>query len=107
MIVVNVSYTVTPEFVQKNQYNIRSFMVDFRKMDKNDFRYQVYLKEDGRTFVHFSHFKNEEIQKEVLAVPSFKLFQKERDDSGLDGSHKLEIFKMVDTSATLLEGNPL
>ena len=107
MIVVNVSYTVKQEFVRKNQDNIRSFMIDFKKMDKNDFRYQVYLKEDGRTFVHFSHFKNEEIKKEVLAVPSFKLFQKERDDSGLDGSHKLEVFKMVDTSATVLQVNPL
>ena len=103
MIVVNVSYTVKPGFVQKNQENIRSFMADFKKMNKNDFRYQVYLKEDGRTFVHFSHFKDEDIQKKILAVPSFKSFQQERDESGLDGSHKLEVFKVVDTSASILE----
>lgn len=103
MIVVNVSYTVKPEFVQKNQENINAFMADFKKMNKNDFRYQVYLKEDGRTFVHFSHFKDEEIQKKILSVPSFKSFQQERDESGLDGSHKLEVFKVVDTSAAILE----
>ncbi len=103
MIVVNVSYTVKPEFVQKNQENIRSFMTDFKKMNKKDFRYQVYLKEDGRTFVHFSHFEDEEIQQKILAVPSFKSFQQERDESGLDSSHKLEVFKVVDTSAKILE----
>lgn len=102
MIVVKVTYTVKPEFVQKNQQNIDRFMADLKKLDKNDFRYNVYLKEDGTTFVHISHFKDEAIQQKVLETPSFKSFQQERDDSGLNGSHKLEVFKVINTSADIL-----
>jgi hypothetical protein len=101
MIVVKVTYTVKPEFVPKNQENISLFMADFRKMDRHNFRYNVYLKADGRTFVHLSHFKDEIIQNEILNVPSFKSFQKERDESGLNNSHQLETFKVVDASADI------
>jgi hypothetical protein len=46
------------------------------------------VKEDGVTFVHYSNYINEEVQHEVLNVPSFKEFQRLRDESGLNGSHK-------------------
>ena len=102
MIIVKVSYTVKPEFVQKNQENINLFMIDFQKMDSNDFRYHVYLADDGKTFVHLSHFINEDIQKQVLAVPSFLEFQKQRDASGLNNTHKLELLSLVAASSSIL-----
>lgn len=98
MIVVKVTYTVKPEFVQKNQENINLFMVDIRKMNSINYRYTAYLCEDGKTFVHLSHYQNEKIQKQLLDVPSFKSFQKQRDDSGLDGSHNVEVMNLVATS---------
>ena len=98
MITVSVSYTVKPEFVETNKANIDLFLEDFKKMNSDDFRYTVYLKEDGVTFVHFSSYNNEEIQNKILNVPSFKLFQKKRDESGLDGSHKVSVLNYVGSS---------
>lgn len=98
MIIAKVTYTVKPEFVEKNHENINLFMADFKKMNSNDFRYTAYLCADGKTFVHLSHYQNEEIQKQLLDVPSFKSFQKQRDDSGLEISPKIEMMQLVETS---------
>ena len=102
MITVKVTYTVKPEFVNKNQENIDLFMADFKKMNTDDFRYASYLCGDGKTFVHISHYKNEEIQKQLLQVPSFLSFQKQRDDSGLEGLPEIEAMKLVASSQELL-----
>jgi hypothetical protein len=98
MITVKVSYTVKPEFVSKNKENISVFLNDFKKMDPSDFKYSVYLKDDNITFVHLSTYKNEIIQNEVLQVASFKEFQKQRDESGLNNSHKVEVLHLFDSS---------
>lgn len=99
---VKVTYTVKPEFVLKNQENINSFMKDFRKINKADFRYIVYLCDDGKTFMHLSSYANDEIQKEVLEIESFKSFQRQRDESGLGGSHRVEELKLVAGSQDIL-----
>ncbi|SDQ74118.1 hypothetical protein SAMN05421664_2408 [Chryseobacterium soldanellicola] len=95
MINVIVSYTVKPEFVSENKANIQRFLNDFKNLDLETFEYKVYVKEDGVTFLHYSNYINEEVQHEVLNVPSFKEFQKLRDESGLNGSHKVEILQSI------------
>lgn len=104
MIIVKVAYTVKPDFVQKNQENINLFMVDFKKLNSNDFQYVSYLCEDGKTFVHLSHYKNEEIQKHLLQIPSFLAFQKHRDESGLEGLPQIEVMQLVASSQDLFTG---
>jgi hypothetical protein len=74
MISVKVTYTMKSEFVPKNLVNIKSFLNDFKKMNEIDFRYTVYLCNDGKTFLHLSAYTNEEIQKRVLEVPSLRSF---------------------------------
>jgi hypothetical protein len=98
MISVKVTYTVKPEFVPKNLENIKSFLNDFRKIKEREFRYTVYLCDDGKTFLHRSSYANEEVQKHVLTVESFKSFQKERDESGLEGSHRIEEMQLIGSS---------
>nr|WP_294937195.1 hypothetical protein [uncultured Flavobacterium sp.] len=98
MISVKVSYTVKPEFVDKNKENIHLFLEDFKKMNSSDFRYTVYLKEDGVTFVHLSSYSNKDVQDMVLNVPSFKAFQQQRDESGLNDSHKVEVLESIGSS---------
>ena len=95
MINVVVTYTVKPEFVSENKANIRKFLNDFQQLNQSTFEYKVYLKEDGITFLHYSNYINEEVQHEVLNVPSFKEFQRLRDESGLNGSHKVEILQSI------------
>lgn len=99
MIAVKVTYSVKPEFVKKNKENIHLFMADFKEMQHIGFAYNVYLLEDGVTFLHLSHFKNEDVQKQVLNVASFKLFQRQRDESGLNHTHKVDIMQTVAVSA--------
>ena len=43
MIIVKVTYTVQPAFVNKNQDNRNAFLKDFKKRDSNEFRYVVYF----------------------------------------------------------------
>lgn len=95
MINVIVSYTVKPEFVSENKENIQNFLNDFRQLDQSAFQYKVFLKEDGVTFLHYSNYSNEEVQHEVLNTPSFKEFQRLRDESGLNGSHKVEFLESI------------
>jgi len=95
MINVIVSYTVKPEFVSQNKANIQKFLNDFKNLDQETFEYKVYVKEDGITFLHYSNYINEDVQHEVLNVPSFKEFQKLRDESGLNNSHKVEILQSI------------
>lgn len=95
MINVIVSYTVKPEFVSANKANIEKFLNDFKNLDQSTFEYKVFVKEDGVTFLHYSNYANEEVQHEVLNVPSFKEFQRLRDKSGLNGSHKVELLQSI------------
>lgn len=95
MINVIVSYTVKPEFVPANKANIQQFLDDFKNLDQSTFEYKVFLKEDGITFLHYSNYINEDVQHEVLNVSSFKEFQRLRDESGLNDSHKVEFLQSI------------
>ncbi|SKA37145.1 hypothetical protein SAMN04488128_104226 [Chitinophaga eiseniae] len=107
MITVQVTYTVKPGFAAKNQENIQRFLADFKKLDDTAFWYHVSLMDDGVTFSHFSAYRDEEIQQTVLNVPSFKAFQQERDESGLNGSHAVKMLQFVGaSSAKLIPGRP-
>lgn len=98
MIIVKVTYTVKPDFVIKNQENINEFIKDFKKIITNDFRYIAYLGEDKKTFTHISMYQNEAIQKQLLAVESFKLFQKNRNESGLEVGEKIQMMELAGAS---------
>ena len=95
MINVIVTYRVKPEFVSENKANIEEFLISFKSLDTAKFNYSVFLNSDGVTFTHISNYQDEEIQMEVLNVPSFLAFQKKRDESGLNDSHKVQILEHV------------
>ena len=98
MIIVRVAYTVKPDFVIKNQENINEFIKDFKKIGSNNFRYIAYVGEDKKTFTHISMYQNEAIQKQLLAVESFKVFQQQRNNSGLEVGEKIEMMELVGAS---------
>ncbi len=105
MISVIVTYTVKPEFVERNKQHIQQFLKDFKELDTSAFEYNVYTKEDGLTFIHQSLYRDENVQTEVLNVPSFKEFQRLRDESGLNGSHKVEVLNAVGSTSESLFAN--
>ncbi len=90
MITVQVTYKVNDTFVDQNQSNISAFLADFKNKKTSNFLYHVNLKEDGVTFVHLAMYETEEIQRELLATPSFLKFQEERDESGIIGDVVIE-----------------
>lgn len=98
MIIVKVTYTLQADFVQKNQENINEFLKDFKKINGNNFRYMAYLGEDKKTFTHISMYQNEAIQRQLLAIESFKSFQKQRNESGLEVAEKVEAMELVGAS---------
>jgi len=103
MISVIVSYTVRPDFAEENKKNINIFLDDLKNINSTEFQYNVYLKEDGVTFMHQSTYLNDNIQTVVLNVPSFRKFQRIRDENGgLNGSHKVEVLRLIGTSHELL-----
>jgi|SRR5688572_23585713 len=95
MISVIVTYKVKPEFVDQNKRNIQQFLKDFKELDTSGFQYNVYTKDDNVTFVHHSIYRNERIQTNLLNVPSFKEFQRLRDESGLNGTHTIEVLNVI------------
>lgn len=102
MISVEVCYTVKPGFVAQNKRNISAFLADFRQLVTLNFLYQVYVKEDGLTFMHLSMYENKEVQQQVLQVPSFLNFQRERDESGLDVAPQLKELTLIGSSLRLI-----
>lgn len=102
MINVIVSYQVKPEFVAENKLNIENFLSSFKNLDNTKFNYSVFLDSDGVTFTHISNYHDEHIQKEVLNTPSFLEFQKKRDDSGLNNSHKVQVLEYVGSTNSIL-----
>lgn len=98
MISAIVTYKIKAEFVERNKANIEKFIKDFEELDSSEFQYNVFTKQDGLTFVHHSIYKNERIQKDLLSVPSFMEFQKQRDEIGLDGKPQIEFVNLIDSS---------
>ena len=95
---IKVTYTVKSGFAQKNQENIQVFMRELEKINNPDIRYIAYLGEDGKTFTHVATYQSDEAQKLLLELGSFKTFQQQRDESGLEVLPKIEAIKAVASS---------
>lgn len=98
MISVIVTYTIKEKFLEQNKENIRKFYQEFQALDSSKFQYNVFIKDDGFTFVHHSVYKNEEIQKKLLNLPAFLEFQKQRDNSGLIEQPTIEFANLFQSS---------
>lgn len=103
MISVKVTYQIKPSFLEENKQNIQAFLMDFKHMQTTRFLYHVYLKEDGATFVHISMYDNADIQKQVLATPSFLHFQQQRDQHGSTEQVEIETLTHLGSSLGLIK----
>ena len=102
MIDVIVSYRVKPPFVRQNRTNIAKFLKNFQDLDQSQFYYTVLLHADGQTFTHIFHYENAATQQEILNDPSFLNFQKQRDDSGLEESPKVQVLEYIGSAGKLV-----
>lgn len=98
---IRVTYTVKPAFAKQNQENVRAFIQDLEKINHPSIRYIAYAGEDGKTFTHIASYENEEGQKVLFGLESFKSFQKQRDESGLEVPPRIETIEVVAASYKL------
>ena len=92
---VKVTYTVKSSFVAQNKANINVFISELKEQGNTDVRYSIYLGEDGKTFTHISLYNNETAQENFLEMESFKAFQQQRDESGLEAEPSIEVLNFV------------
>lgn len=106
MKIVKVTYTVRPEFAERNQENVKKFINDLRNMKNCGIHYSSYLADDSKTFVHISLHESDEAQQNLFNLESFKSFQNERDQSGLEAEPKIELLQLVSSSFDIFNLKP-
>lgn len=102
MVAIEVTYRIGEEYVAETIENISKFLADFKNMRTTKFLYQVFLKEDGLTFVHLSMYENEEIRTEVLNTPSFVKFKELQETHGYIVEPTIQRMKHVGSSLSLI-----
>lgn len=98
MKVISVTYTIKAGFSEQNQSNISRVMSDLQNANHQGINYHVCLSSDNKTFIHTGFFKSDEDQAILNELPSFKHFQKELKESGLEAAPKQELRTLVGSS---------
>ena len=95
MKIVRVQYSTTEAYAAKNQENIRQVVNELKKLNHPGIKYSAYLLSDGKTFMHFDQFENEEAHLVLQSLESFKKFGAELWASNLEAEPKLELLSLV------------
>jgi quinol monooxygenase YgiN len=95
MKIVRVQYTAKAEFVAINQRNIKEIVEALKTLNHPGIKYGAWLLPDGKSFMHFDQFDNEQAHLALQELPSFKKFAEELSASGLEVEPKLEILSLV------------
>ena len=90
-----IEYTVRSEYAATNAENIRNVMSDLRKLDPSGLQYSSFMKEDKKSFVHFVMARDEEAEKVLTGLESFKKFQAGLKASNPEVSPKAERLELV------------
>ena len=98
MKIVRVQYSTTQEYAATNIENIRQVVNELRKLKHPGIQYSTYLLPDGKTFMHFDQFENEEAHQVLQALESFKKFSAELWGSKLESEPVLELLSLVGSS---------
>lgn len=98
MKIVRVQYTTTQEYAATNQENIRRVVNELKRINHPGIRYSTYLLPDGKTFMHFDQFENEEAHQVLQSLESFKKFSAELWASALEVEPDLELLSLVASS---------
>lgn len=70
MFATKIEYSVGSEFAERNKSNIRQVMAELEKENPEGFSYGVFMKEDGKSFVHLV-FSDERAPNVLEKLQSF------------------------------------
>src|SRR5450432_739569 len=103
MKIVRVQYTTTAEYASRNKDNIRQVVNELKKMNHPGIKYSTYIMPDGKTFMHFDQFENEEAHNVLTQLESFKKFSDELMASKLEADPKLDLLSLVSSTENYFE----
>jgi hypothetical protein len=92
---VRVQYTTTPAFAPINQANIAGIVKELIELNHPGIKYGCWLLPDGKTFMHFDQFENEEAHQVLTSLESFKKFDTALGQSKLEAEPELELLTLV------------
>ena len=95
MKIVRVQYTTSKEFASTNQENIAGIVNELKALNHPGIKYSCWLLPDGKTFMHFDQFENEEAHQILTALQSFKKFDSQLWSSRLEIDPELELLSLV------------
>ena len=95
MIALRVRYTVKPTYVEHNKENIQQVMNDLKALGNPNTKYMSFLEEDGKTFMHFAMYPDQETADLLNTLSSFAKFRKELKESEPEIAPQLENLSMV------------
>ncbi|MBS1532661.1 MAG: hypothetical protein JSU01_20325 [Bacteroidetes bacterium] len=98
MKVVRVQYTLKPGHVEANQANIAAIVAELKELKHAGIKYGAWLLPDGKTFMHFDQFENEEAHLALQELASFKKFAAELWAAGFEVEPKLELLELVSST---------
>ena len=95
---VKVQYTVKAEYAETNKANIHQVMADLQELANQGIRYSAFVLEDGKTFVHFGLYTDQEALDVVNNLPSFQSFREQLKASGPESPPEGDDLTLVDSS---------
>lgn len=95
---VKVQYTVKIEYAETNKGNIRQVMADLRELANPGIKYSSFILEDGKTFLHFGIYADQEALEVVNNLPSFQSFREQLKASEPEIPPKGDDLSLVDSS---------
>jgi hypothetical protein len=95
MKVVRVQYTTRPEFAAVNKLNIAAIVQELKTLGQPGIKYTSWLLPDGKTFMHFDQFENEEAHLALQDMDSFKKFAQDLHASRLEVEPRLDLLSLV------------
>lgn len=98
MKVIRVQYTTTQQYAATNSENIAAIVKELKELNHPGIKYGAYLLQDGKTFMHFDQFENEEAHQVLMALESFKKFSTELWASILEVEPQLELLFLIASS---------
>ena len=101
MKIVKVTYTTSLEYSLQNQYNIKDFMAELNGLDTAGINYSACLSEDNKTVVHIAFFNSDADQNLLIELPSFRYFQEQLKQSGVEIPPKQELLTLVGSSSNI------
>lgn len=92
---VKVQYTVKESYAETNQKNIHKVMVDLQALNNSGIKYSAFMLDDGKSFVHFAMYPDEETAAIVNNLESFQYFRQQLKESQPEIPPKAEDLTLV------------